>query len=62
MCSQCVDRDFKKGLAIDPDNAAIDNDYGYMLAERGLRSPSLPCRIPKRAFGGEGTRRRQPAS
>ncbi len=32
-----AEEDFKKGLAIDPDNGSIENDYGYMLAERGIR-------------------------
>jgi tetratricopeptide (TPR) repeat protein len=32
-----AETDFKKGLAIDPHYASIQNDYGYMLAERGLR-------------------------
>lgn len=29
--------EFRKGLAITPDSPAILNDYGYMLAERGVR-------------------------
>ncbi len=29
--------DFRKGLAIDPDNASIENDLGYMYAERGVK-------------------------
>ena len=32
-----ADEEFRKGLAIDPNYAAIENDYGYMLAERGLK-------------------------
>lgn len=32
-----AEADFRKGLAIDPNNAAIQNDFGYMLAERGAR-------------------------
>jgi tetratricopeptide (TPR) repeat protein len=28
---------YRKGLAIDPDNASIENDLGYMLAERGTK-------------------------
>jgi tetratricopeptide (TPR) repeat protein len=28
---------FKKGLAIEPNDASIENDYGYMLADRGVR-------------------------
>jgi tetratricopeptide (TPR) repeat protein len=29
--------DFRKGLAIDPDNASIENDLGYMYADRGIK-------------------------
>lgn len=29
----------RKGLAIDPANAAIQNDLGYMLADRGVKLP-----------------------
>jgi len=29
--------DFRKGLALDPDNASIENDLGYMYADRGIR-------------------------
>jgi tetratricopeptide (TPR) repeat protein len=32
-----AEEEFKKGLLIDPKSAAIDNDYGYMLADRGVR-------------------------
>ncbi len=32
-----ADEQFRKGLAIDPNYAAIENDYGYMLAQRGLK-------------------------
>jgi tetratricopeptide (TPR) repeat protein len=28
---------FKLGLAIEPKSASIENDYGYMLADRGIR-------------------------
>jgi len=28
---------YKKALALDPQNAEIQNDYGYLLAERGVR-------------------------
>jgi len=28
---------FRKGLAIDPDNASIENDLGYMYADRGIK-------------------------
>ena len=42
-----AEEDFKKGLAIDPDNAAIDNDYGYMLADRGIRLDEAVTMIKK---------------
>ncbi len=29
--------DFHKGLALDPDNASIENDLGYMYADRGIK-------------------------
>jgi tetratricopeptide (TPR) repeat protein len=29
--------DFRKGLALDPDNASIENDLGYMYADRGIK-------------------------
>jgi tetratricopeptide (TPR) repeat protein len=29
--------DFRKGLAIDSNNASIENDLGYMYAERGIK-------------------------
>jgi tetratricopeptide (TPR) repeat protein len=29
--------DFRKGLAIEPDNASIENDLGYMYADRGIK-------------------------
>lgn len=29
--------DFRKGLEIDPDNASIENDLGYMYADRGIK-------------------------
>jgi tetratricopeptide (TPR) repeat protein len=29
--------EFRKGLAIDPDNAAIENDLGFMYADRGIK-------------------------
>ncbi len=32
-----AEEDFRKGLVIDPNNAAIENDYGYMLADRGVK-------------------------
>jgi tetratricopeptide (TPR) repeat protein len=32
-----AEEEFRKALAIDPQNAATENDYGYMLAERGVK-------------------------
>ena len=32
-----AEEQFRKALAIDADNAATQNDYGYMLAERGVK-------------------------
>ena len=32
-----AEEQFRKGLAIDPNYAAIENDYGYMLAQRGTK-------------------------
>ncbi len=32
-----AEEQFRKALAIDPENAATENDYGYMLAERGVK-------------------------
>lgn len=32
-----AEEEFRKALAIDPENAATENDYGYMLAERGVK-------------------------
>jgi tetratricopeptide (TPR) repeat protein len=29
--------EYRKGLALDPQNASIENDLGYMLAERGIK-------------------------
>jgi tetratricopeptide (TPR) repeat protein len=29
--------DFRRGLAIDPENASIENDLGYMYADRGIK-------------------------
>jgi len=28
---------YKKALILEPDNAAVENDYGYMLADRGVK-------------------------
>ncbi len=32
-----AEEQFHRALAIDPENAATENDYGYMLVERGLK-------------------------
>jgi tetratricopeptide (TPR) repeat protein len=32
-----AEAEFRKGLAIDPDNAAIENYLGYMFADRGVK-------------------------
>ncbi len=32
-----ADEQFRKGLAIDPNYVAIENDFGYMLAQRGVK-------------------------
>jgi tetratricopeptide (TPR) repeat protein len=42
-----AETEFKKGLAIDPNYAAIENDYGYMLAERGQRLDEAIAMIKK---------------
>jgi tetratricopeptide (TPR) repeat protein len=38
---------YKKALAIAPDNATVLNDYGYMLADRGVRLPEALAMIQK---------------
>lgn len=42
-----AEEEFKKGLLIDPQSAAIDNDYGYMLADRGVRLDDAVAMIKK---------------
>jgi tetratricopeptide (TPR) repeat protein len=37
----------RKGLAIDPENAAILNDLGYMLADRGVKLPEALTMLKK---------------
>ncbi|MGA8940264.1 MAG: tetratricopeptide repeat protein [Acidobacteriaceae bacterium] len=32
-----AESDFRKGLALDPGNASIENDLGYMYADRGIK-------------------------
>jgi tetratricopeptide (TPR) repeat protein len=39
--------EYKKALAIDPNNATALNDYGYMLADRGVRLPEALSMIQK---------------
>jgi len=38
---------FRKGLAITPDSASIQNDYGYMLVERGVRLDEAVAMLKK---------------
>jgi len=42
-----AEEEFHKGLAIDPNSAAISNDYGYMLADRGIRLDDAAAMIKK---------------
>ena len=42
-----AESDFKKGLALDPDSGSIQNDYGYMLAERGIRLDEAVAMLKK---------------
>ncbi len=42
-----ADEEFRKGLAIDANYAAIENDYGYMLAERGLKLEQATAMLQK---------------
>ena len=42
-----ADEEFRKGLAIDPNYAAIENDYGYMLAERGVKLAQATSMLQK---------------
>jgi len=42
-----AEEEFKKGLLLDPQSAAIDNDYGYMLADRGVRLDDAVAMIKK---------------
>ena len=42
-----ADTQFQKGLAIDPDYAAIENDYGYLLAERGIKLSEATTMLKK---------------
>ena len=42
-----ADEQFRKGLAIDPNYAAIENDYGYLLAQRGLKLDQATSMLQK---------------
>lgn len=39
--------EFRKGLAIDPTNAAIENDLGYMYADRGIKLDEAVAMLKK---------------
>ena len=39
--------DFRKGLALDPDNASIENDLGYMYADRGVKLDDAVAMLKK---------------
>lgn len=39
--------EFRKGLAIDPNNSAIENDLGYMYAERGIKLDDAVAMLKK---------------
>ena len=42
-----AEAEYKKALAIDPDNATVLNDYGFMLADEGVRLPEALGMIQK---------------
>lgn len=42
-----AEADFRKGLEIQPDSPVIENDYGYMLAERGVRLDEAVAMLKK---------------
>ena len=42
-----AEEEFRKGLAIDPQNAAIENDFGYMLVDRGVKLDEATAMIQK---------------
>ena len=42
-----ADTQFQKGLALDPDYVAIENDYGYLLAERGIKLSEATTMLKK---------------
>ncbi len=42
-----AEEQFKKGLGIDPNFASIENDYGYMLAQRGVKLDEATAMLKK---------------
>ncbi len=42
-----AEAEFRKVLVIDPDNAAVKNDLGYMLADRGVKLPEAISMLRK---------------
>jgi Tfp pilus assembly protein PilF len=42
-----AEAEYKKALAIDPNNPTVLNDYGYMLADEGVRLPEALGMIQK---------------
>lgn len=42
-----ADAQFQKGLAMDPNYAAIQNDYGYLLAQRGIKLDQATSMLQK---------------
>ncbi|WP_158823685.1 tetratricopeptide repeat protein [Granulicella sp. S156] len=42
-----AESEYRKGLAIDPQSAAIQNDYGYMLVDRGIRLDEAVAMLKK---------------
>ncbi len=42
-----AEADFRKGLAISPDNASIENDLGYMYADRGIKLDQAVAMLKK---------------
>ena len=42
-----AEADFLKGLAISPDNASIENDLGYMYADRGIKLDQAVAMLKK---------------
>jgi tetratricopeptide (TPR) repeat protein len=42
-----AEQQFRKALEVNPDNAAVLNYYGYMLADRGIRLPEATALIQR---------------